>query len=141
MIRVVDASVVVKWFVDEPGSTEARALIARGDVLLAPSLVLAEVANTAWKLQRRGAITAEHATLLVDAVPRVLSHVVPMEDLSGALAVALELDHAVYDAVYVALAEAEGAKLVTADTRLLSAVRGSRWQGSVEPLVPQTSQP
>lgn len=135
MIRVVDASVVIKWFVEEPGSAEARALLGRGDVLLAPSLLLVEVANVAWKLHRRGAITEEHARLLVDAIPRVLSHVVSTEDVGAALQIALQLGHPVYDAVYIALAEVEGALLVSDDRRLLAAVRGTRWEGRVEPLV------
>jgi predicted nucleic acid-binding protein len=52
---VVDASVVIKWLVFEPYSTEARQILSdyqAGDLtLLAPDLLLAEVANIIWKKQ------------------------------------------------------------------------------------------
>lgn len=39
--------------------------------------------------------------------------------LAAAAAIAVELDHAAYGGVYLAVAEAHGLKLVTADDRLL----------------------
>jgi predicted nucleic acid-binding protein len=39
--------------------------------------------------------------------------------------IARELDHAIYDCLYLALAEAEEVAMVTADRRLLAAVRGT----------------
>ena len=42
---VVDASVAVKWLVEEPGSAEARELLAGEDSLLAPDLLVPEVCN------------------------------------------------------------------------------------------------
>jgi predicted nucleic acid-binding protein len=34
---VVDASVAVKWFLDEPGDREARALVEASEALIPPS--------------------------------------------------------------------------------------------------------
>jgi predicted nucleic acid-binding protein len=44
---VPDASVVVKWLIDEQGSEAARGVLASGRRLLAPELVIAEVGNAA----------------------------------------------------------------------------------------------
>ena len=53
MKLTVDASVVVKWFVPEALSDEARLLLGDRLSLHAPDLVLVEFANTIWKKVRR----------------------------------------------------------------------------------------
>lgn len=52
MKLVIDASVAIKWVVDEPGTTEALAL-RRKAKLIAPDLLIAECANILWKKARR----------------------------------------------------------------------------------------
>ena len=59
MTWVVDASVAVKWFVDEAHSATARAVLASGQPLIAPDLIVPETCNTAWKKVRRGDISRE----------------------------------------------------------------------------------
>jgi predicted nucleic acid-binding protein len=43
------------------------------------------------------------------------------------IVIAGELDHAVYECFYLALAEARQIQLVTADARLLAKLRGTAW--------------
>jgi len=51
---VIDASVACKWFIAEPQSDSAEALLAGGEVLIAPDLIVPEVCNVAWlKLRQR----------------------------------------------------------------------------------------
>ena len=49
MSLIVDASVAVKWFVEEPDSDRARQLEFADEDLIAPDLALAEVGNALWK--------------------------------------------------------------------------------------------
>ena len=42
---VVDASVIVKWFVPEVGAAAARALLSLADELISPELARVEVAS------------------------------------------------------------------------------------------------
>jgi predicted nucleic acid-binding protein len=42
---VVDASVIVKWFIPEAGTEPAKALLAEADELIAPELARIEVAS------------------------------------------------------------------------------------------------
>ena len=51
---VVDASVAVKWMVEEDLSTESASLLDAGLTLQAPELLFAEVANALWAMHRRG---------------------------------------------------------------------------------------
>ena len=48
---IVDASVAIKWVVDEPGTEHA--LLLRRDSLAAPDLLVPECANILWKKVRR----------------------------------------------------------------------------------------
>ena len=121
MIVVVDASVVVKWFVKEAGHSLALSLIEREFEVIAPDLIFAESANVLWKKLRIGEVTQEQAeaacTLMVD----FFSQVVPSQSLLGpAMGFAQRLDHPVYDCLYLACAEHVAAKLVTTDDRFVA---------------------
>lgn len=125
---VVDASVAVRWYVDLPPCPDARSLLTSGDALVAPDLVVAEVANTAWKLERAGHIEASHAAALVDALPGAFGGLIPCAALAArALVIARELGHAVYDCLYIALAEREEAEFATADAKLYRKLSDARW--------------
>jgi len=65
--------------------------------------------------------------------PAAFSALVGWRLSARAFALAHELDHPVYDCVYLALAEVEDARLVTADRRLLARLRGSAWQELARP--------
>jgi predicted nucleic acid-binding protein len=120
---VVDASVAVQWVLDEPGTKRALAL-RRVDDLIAPSLIAAEIANALWKAVRRGEVEGADALASMNTILIPFAELIPNEDLRlRALAIAIELDHPIYDCFYLALAERERCAMVTADKRLLAAVK------------------
>ena len=136
MTLVVDASVVVGWFVDEIASTESRALLVADVELLAPDLLFAEVANALWSLARRGRIRAEHVRLAVARMLTLLPDAIPSRDLVVvASSIASDVDHPVYDCFYLAAAADRDATLVTNDRRLLTKVAGTPWGARGRPLV------
>jgi predicted nucleic acid-binding protein len=121
---VVDASVALKWVVEEDRS-EVAARLLDGRPLHAPSLILVEAANALWVMQRRGTISADDGA---DALDRLASAPWSMPGDPGGLVgqafrLARLLDHPVYDCVYLALAMEAGAPVVTADRRFLNAAR------------------
>ena len=131
---IIDASVAYKWVVREPDSGLARGLIG-SDTLGGPALILVEVANALWSGVRRGNVAAAHASQGVDDLPPLLDRLFPVEPLvAPAFSVARDLDHPVYDCVYLALSGREGATLVTADGRLLRRVKGTPWATHVRDL-------
>lgn len=135
MTLVVDASVACKWFVAERMSDAADALIATGEVLLAPDLIVAEVCNVAWLKLRLREITAEQATAMVDSLPDLFDELVPSAALAArALQIATAAAHPAYDCFYVALAEGRGGRLVTDDGRLLARLATTPWQPLVTKL-------
>jgi predicted nucleic acid-binding protein len=132
---VLDASVAVKWFVEEPGTAAAMALLAQDESLIAPDLLVAEVANVAWKHLMRGDLELRQLAHVPEAVAKMFAELWPTVWLaSRAFEIAAELRHPVYDCFYLALAEGEEATLVTADRRLIGRLAGSRWEALCRPL-------
>lgn len=133
-MRVVDASVALKWFRAEAGSAEASALIL-AEPLIAPELIFAETLNAAWKAVRRGQMTSAQADILCAELPSCVERFTPLAPLAAAAArIARILDHPVYDCFYLALAEREDAPVVTADLRLVGRVADTMWADLVIPL-------
>ena len=119
-MRVTDASALVPAIV---GNTlEARSLRARLDdeALAAPHLVDLEVLNALRRHVRRGRLASADAEL---AMRRVQRFAIKLYAHGPLLARSWQLRETVtpYDAAYVALAEALGVPLLTADARLANA--------------------
>ena len=129
----VDASVAVKWILKEEEHAGAMALLTDEVTLHAPTLLLAEVGNVIWRRARAGRFsTATGRT----AFAKTRSAIEVFHGLDGladtALQISLDLDHPIYDCVYLACAEREDTALVTADRRLTNAVAGSRFSDRIE---------
>jgi len=124
---VVDAAVAVKWFVPETHSAEASRLLHPQHELLAPDLLFPEVGNVLWKKVERRELQPEEARSVLHGLARVSLAVHPCQPLvPAALEIALANRRTVYDSLYLALAEARGCRLVTADRRLFNALSAGR---------------
>ena len=117
---VLDSSVILKWFttVEEEHQEEARAFqaaFADGRLrVVAPSVVMLELLNAAargwrWTAEQLAEMAGDLATLRFDLVDP------PLVDVARWAAEGLSA----YDAAFVAVAEAMGAELVTADRRIV----------------------
>jgi predicted nucleic acid-binding protein len=127
---VIDASVVIKWVVDEPGT--AKALLLRRHRLLAPDLLIAECANILWKKVRRKELLEEEALVATGLLARSDIEFEPMIGVfEAATRMAILLDHPAYDCCYLALAEARGCVFVTADAALVGTCRSAGLQVKV----------
>jgi predicted nucleic acid-binding protein len=117
---VVDASVAVLWVLEQNGSQ--RALALRSEVpLIAPSLIVAEIGNAIWKAARRSGVTREFGLTAIKAALSAFAQLVPMEELHlRALELSIQIDHAIYDCFYLALAERERAPLICMDGPLIA---------------------
>lgn len=124
MSIVVDASVALKWVLDEPGHQAADALL--DEELVAPALWLVEAANALWRRARRGELTHEEARERLVELGNAPVATSPIEDdLFAAAALASALGHPVYDCLYLAAAIREGSYVVTADSRFYGVVSQS----------------
>ncbi len=117
---VLDASAAVRLILGDTNAVTLATPIREAALVLAPELMLSEVANTLWKLQRAEQLAdLDPQQLLADARDLV-DRVEPDRHLHAeALALACHLNHPVYDCLYLALARREAASLISADRRLL----------------------
>ena len=114
---VIDASVAIKWVVDEPGTQQA--LLLRRHRLVAPDLLVPECANILWKKVRRNELSEAEAVLAARLLQRADIELEPMRRLlEPATKLAIALGHPAYDCTYLALAEALSCAMVTADEQL-----------------------
>jgi predicted nucleic acid-binding protein len=115
---VVDASVATKWVVPEDDSELADALLTSTARLHAPAFLAMEVANALWLKMRRGELDDAKARASLEYLRMIpLAAWQGEEPLPATLRLAKELDHAVYDCAYLALALHLDAVYVTADQR------------------------
>jgi predicted nucleic acid-binding protein len=134
MRLVVDASVAVKWYVDEPLSGAARQLLDDDHHLIGPEHLLAEVGQALWRRFYKDELSQDRVLQIVEVLPDFFE-LIPTEALiSDAVALACARSQSVYDCLYVAAAMQEDALLVTADLRLVRAMAGSVWYERIRSL-------
>jgi predicted nucleic acid-binding protein len=123
---VVDASVGLKWVLEEPDSDLAEALVRVEPDLLIPDFWLHEATSVLWLQVRRKLFTPDEAreglTLLraqIEPTPTAHMH------LHGvALDIGLAINHSTYDTLYLAFAVAMGATaVVAADGPFVKSIR------------------
>lgn len=132
---VVDASVAVKWYLPADDSEAALRLLSDEAALHAPDLLRTEVANAFWKHILRGDIDRSvwsFARLRLERSIRQWHE--SRFYLEEAFSMACEMSHPVYDCIYMAIARQLGGKLVTADQRLVTRMRGTEQSALLLPL-------
>lgn len=115
----LDASVAIKWVVEEVHTEAAVRLAESGPSWVVPDLFHAEVGNVLWKKVRRDEIRERDA---LKALELLLSLGMTTREtralLPYALRIALQFQCTVYDAIYLSVAVDETCPLVTADQKL-----------------------
>lgn len=132
---VVDASVALKLVTPEAGTAEAQALLERSEERIAPNWMLVEAAGGLANKVRRKELDPARARAALAALPSFIDRFVPAETLLGrAMSLAAELDHPLYDCLYLLIAMAEDGVVITADDGLVAAARRGGFQERVERL-------
>jgi predicted nucleic acid-binding protein len=120
---VIDCSVAAKWILPEPDRELAMQYLDQWQsgtiILLAPDILLAEIASLLAKKHRRKELTAQQAIDAYGFITAFAPKLEPSPNLMP-LALNLSLQHQVslWDATYLALAIQKNCPLVTADIRL-----------------------
>jgi len=142
MAHVIDASVVIKWYVIEVDSDAATDLLNAEENFLAPDLLFAECASILAKLVRRGTMTATRALeIIVTLMDGPFTVVANRQIADDALEIALSTPANVspYDASYVALAVRLNTRFITADRKVFNKLQGSPFGKHVSLLADYTN--
>lgn len=123
---VLDASVALAWFVDDPAPPYAvriRDAMASGKAAVVPSLWTLEMANGLLMAERRGKLTAaemDHGLSRLEALiaAAIEVDVLAVPTIREPFVPARAHQLTAYDAVYLELARREGLPLATLDKTL-----------------------
>lgn len=120
---VLDTSVIVKWFLPEADNETAefylQRLLAGEAILFVPSSLFYELGNVLW-VRRRDGLTVEASLNIWEQLRQIPLIVTDWNELfPEAISLAHQHDIAVYDAVFVRLAQIRGCDLITADKKLI----------------------
>ncbi|MCX5955696.1 MAG: type II toxin-antitoxin system VapC family toxin [Cyanobacteria bacterium] len=116
---VLDASAAVRLILADPAAADLAERVGGAALVLAPELMLTELANTLWKLQRADRLNDLDPQELLAEARELVDRLEPDRHLQAeALALACHLNHPVYDCLYLALARREAASLISSDRRL-----------------------
>jgi predicted nucleic acid-binding protein len=130
-MSVLDASVVLKWFVNEADSTQALKLreefYAGEREIVVPDLLLFEIANA---LRYNPSFSIEEIQEALDTLFGMgIEIITPTLTLLGkTVEFAKECDLTCYDATYLALAEELSFEFITADERFYKKIKKSTKQ-------------
>ena len=116
---VLDASAAVRLILADPAAADLAERVGGAALVLAPELMLSELANTLWKLRRADRLNDLDPQELLAEARELVDRLEPDRHLQAeALALACHLNHPVYDCLYLALARREAASLISSDRRL-----------------------
>jgi len=137
---VVDASVIIKWYVPESDYAAARAMRTTETKLAAPDLLFIETSNIIWKLVRRGEMAASRGIEIIEEITASPFVVFSTKSLArDALDLGIGTGLSTYDASYVALAMRLDKILITADEKLARKLVGTSSEKHVRLLADYTN--
>ncbi|MFZ3063336.1 MAG: type II toxin-antitoxin system VapC family toxin [Actinomycetota bacterium] len=124
---VLDSSVLVKWYLEEPDSNEALEILNKaidGEIaVLVPDLAFYEVANALISSRLYSADQINRYLEALAALGLTISDF-DLNCLHVAVETSMECKLAIYDSYFVALADLEDLRLVTADEEAAKKTRG-----------------
>lgn len=125
---VIDSSIAVKWFTAENDSDKALQILKdyQSEQLsfLAPDLIYAEFGNIVWKKRIFQNLDSQDANFAIKEFKKISFTLTPISLLfDDAYQIAVKYKRTFYDSLYLALARRENCGFVTADEKLVNAVR------------------
>jgi len=127
---VIDASVLIKFYVPEVLSDKASYLldtVKEGEFsLLAPGLIFSEAGNILWKKYRLKELTRSEVDEITDAIILLPVWAESSKSLLPlAVGIAMTYGITVNDAMYVTLARIRETRMITADRKLFEKMAGT----------------
>ncbi|MFZ0816021.1 MAG: type II toxin-antitoxin system VapC family toxin [Candidatus Sulfotelmatobacter sp.] len=127
---VLDASVGLAWFLDDPVpdlATKVRQSLRHGSRALVPALWVLEMANGLVTVERRGSLATSFIDRCLSDIEGLLSSVIDHSASAISVRQAFSVANAsrltAYDATYLELARTEHLPLATLDRALVEAAK------------------
>jgi predicted nucleic acid-binding protein len=129
---VIDACVLIKWYVPEIHTLDAELLVNPKFEIHAPELIVPEFGNVLWQKCRMAELSAAESLKIAD---EMLKDNITFHSQASLLANSVDsankTGRTVHDWIYVVLALSLGAKFVTADRPFFRTVRETSYKSSI----------
>ena len=124
MIVVLDTSAAVEVVLQRKFSDKFAQALVDADLVLSPTLLIAETSNVFWKYQKFAELPFSTCEKLIEQAISLPDEYVNERELNiEAFKLACELNHSVYDALFLVLARRNNAQLLTMDKKLMFAAK------------------
>jgi predicted nucleic acid-binding protein len=134
---VIDASVVIKFYIPEILSEKSQEVLTRAAdgelVLYAPDLLYPETGSILWKKQRLHELTPAEVYEIVNSITSLPIRIASAKQVMPlAVDIAMYSGITVYDAMYVAVAGIYETRMITADRKLTAALAKTEFKNYVQ---------
>ncbi len=120
MIAVLDASVAIEIVLQRQKAEKFLRSVAEADWVITPNLFIAEVTNVFWKYQKFTDLPFLICEKGIEQAISLPDNFIAEQDLyREAFKLACNLNHSVYDMLYLVVARRNNATLLTLDKKLL----------------------
>jgi len=132
MNLVIDASVAIKWYLEEIHYEEADLALNKSYQLHAPEIIVPEFGSIVWKKQRSRQTTGQEAMKIIAAftAQNIILHS-QKNLLKHAFEGAVKTGQTVYDWMYLSLAFSLSCKLITADQKFYEAIKKTSFKNYI----------
>ena len=124
MIAVLDASAAIKIILKQSSVIELSGHLKRADWVIAPDIFVSEVTNVYWKYHQFENLPLK---ICADALQRTIELIddcIKAEDLyREAFSFSCQVNHSVYDSMYLICARRYDALLLSVDNKLIQLAR------------------
>lgn len=118
---VLDTSAAANLVLATPQAESLATLLEGAHLVLAPTLMHSELANTLWKSVRFAGMSLDTALARYEEALSLVDEFVPDAQLMHqAMQMAARHEHPVYDMVFLALAQRYACRLLSTDRKLLA---------------------
>ena len=127
MIVTLDVSAAIELVLKRPKHIPIMHVLRQAEWVISPSLFIYETANVMWKYSQVGQYSPDHLFHKTRQALKLVDEYLPPESLfEEAIALAVQINHSAYDAMYLVAGRRRNAALITLDSRLAAAAVGIR---------------
>ena len=114
-MKVIDSSVIIKFFSKEPGWMKAKEHLAIASATI--ELAVKELGNALWKKVRRNEIALGDAFEILTTFPSAITVLDQRKYMKKALEIAVEHEITIYDSIFIAVAVENAYEFITCDKK------------------------
>ena len=122
MIVTLDVSAAIELVLKRPKHIPIMHILQQAEWVISPSLFIYETANVMWKYSQLGQYSTDYLFHKTRQALKLVDEYLPSDSLfEEAIALAIQINHAAYDAMYLVTSRRRNAALITLDSRLADA--------------------